>query len=401
MGALRERTAGPACLAVVCWLLVPGFGAGLAAAQVRDSPGARTLIVPREDFDPIAQEPGRIFRLGGALALGHNLNFARPQGQPSYTNFTIDYEADLVLNVTRYVTLNTGLRIEQVRAPPRDGFLRDHGGWIDQLFLGVHLGPLTVYGGKIHPRFGLAWTDAPGLFSADFAGEYELVERLGFGAMLRLPIDFGEHDLSAEWFRADTSFLTRSAFTRTYPGDADATRYSRLSRADGGLSNSDGPSYSFVLTGRDLPLPAGLGTAGYQISYSRQAPGTTETRAQHGFSIGVTWEIPLAADLALAPMLEFAGFDGADGLDQRRNYYTFGAALTWRAWAVAASSTLRPTSSAEGRARDYMVALSVGYDLSSLTRIDGLAASIGWRRSREDGQRADIFGAELVHRFSF
>ena len=91
---------------------------------------------------------------------------------------------------------------------------------VNQLYMSVHLGPVTVYGGKIHPRFGFAWDIAPGLYGTDFAEDYELVEQLGVGAVWRLPVDYGRHDLSAEWFRSDTSVLTRSLFTRTLPEES-------------------------------------------------------------------------------------------------------------------------------------------------------------------------------------
>src|SRR5262249_15419129 len=160
-------------------------------------------------------------------------------------------------------------KLEQVRDPTSDSFLRDHALWIDQLYMTIHLGPVSIYGGKIHPRFGFAWDIAPGVYGTDFAEDYEIVERLGFGAVWRLAIDFGRHDLSFEWFRADTSFLANSAFTRTVPGQLDATRFSTLSNSDGTLSNSSSPSYTFSLVGRDIPMPEGLGYVAYQLSYQR------------------------------------------------------------------------------------------------------------------------------------
>jgi hypothetical protein len=105
--------------------------------------------------------------------------------------------------------------------------------------------------------------------------------------------------------------------------------------------------------------------------------------------------------VAITPLFEYAGFSGADGQDQRRHFYTFGAELVYYAWALSASSTLRDTSSVDGHVRDYMVTASLGYDLFQLTGVNGLSAAVGWRRSREDGQLQNIFGGQVVYEFRF
>ena len=345
------------------------------------------------------------FQIGGALELSNQLDHVRPRNGRSTTNFFLEWEASVYLNITRWVTINSVFKLEQVRDPSGDGFIRDHAGWIDQLYASIHLGPVTLYGGKIHPRFGLAWDLAPGVYGADFAEDYEITERLGGGAVWRLPIDIGKHDLSAEWFRADTSFLTRSIFMRTLPGESDATRFSRLNRSDGGLSNTGSPSDSFSLVGRDIPVPGNLGYLAYGLSYARQGAGVSESRAQRGIAAAVAWEIPLSRRLTLTPIFEFVGLDGADGGDLRRNYYVLGAELSYYAWRVSGAMTFRNTNgtNADGgvRTRDTLYTLSLGYDLSQLTRINGLEAAVGWRRANEGGEVSNSYGAQVVYAIRF
>src|SRR3546814_21075551 len=95
----------------------------------------------------------------------------------------------------------------------------------------------------------MAWDVAPGIWGTDLAEDYELAEQIGVAGDLRFGGEgVGKHALTLGTFFADTTFLSRSAFT-----DRGRTRLS-----DGGAGNpEDFSPFPVALEGTALPtLPA-------------------------------------------------------------------------------------------------------------------------------------------------
>ena len=144
-------------------------------------------------------------------------------------------EPSIALQFSERFSLNTDLVIEPVRdrTADDDRFFEDHGLYAETLFLELTGQGWSLVAGKFNPAFGVAWDAAPGIYGTDFAEDYELTEKIGFGGALDV---FGEgdgaHRVDAAVFFADTSPLSRSAFT-----DRGRTRKSSGGRQQYGKSH--------------------------------------------------------------------------------------------------------------------------------------------------------------------
>src|SRR5215475_1824729 len=122
VGRLRGAAKGLRQTVMLC-LATLACGAGVASAQVRDTPGTRpspgnpVFSGPGEQptsnqffaAPPVGQE--QTFQIGGALEMEHHLDNVRPSGQRSFTNFSLEYEGNVFLNITRYVTINSVFKL--------------------------------------------------------------------------------------------------------------------------------------------------------------------------------------------------------------------------------------------------------------------------------------------------
>lgn len=129
-----------------------------------------------------AQMPsaGADFALGGAFKTEFNLDrIGRRGDRRAYWDFTNKSELALDLSLPAGFSVHGVFKLEPADREPdgSDGFLRAHAAWVDQFYLNWSRGPVTVFAGKIQPRFGFAWDRAPGLYGDDFAEGYELSER--------------------------------------------------------------------------------------------------------------------------------------------------------------------------------------------------------------------------------
>lgn len=296
-------------------------------------------------------------------------------------------EPNVTLRLAPFLTLESGLVFEPVRDadPGEDRVFEDQGLFAEQLFLRATVGAFEVYGGKFNPPFGVAFDRGPGIYGTDFAEDYELTERIGLGGAWTGMADAeGQgHRLSVNGYFADTSALSGSLFTRR----------GRLSRDDGGLSNTG--SLDSLAVSLEGSLGAGFG---YHASFRHQAPGETEGHAENGFAIAFYGEEAPSETVTLTPLFEFVHLDHADGIDQNRNYVTTGVTVAVRSWSLALSYTLRETVSDDPdlEAEDDLFQASIGYAFDN-----GLALSVGYRYSEEGGQSAHGLGLLLHYDFAF
>lgn len=311
-------------------------------------------------------------------------------------------EPTLVMHFTKELTLTTHGVFEPVRDPEpgKDRTFGDQGFYIQDLFGQYETGAVTVLGGKFTPNFGRAWDIAPGIYGTDFAEDYELSERIGFGAAYTVSGNrIGTHRLSASAFFRDTSVLS----------DSIITSRGRTRLSDGGPSNTESPkSFAIALDSGELPLtlfgdtpPGESPVTGltYQIAFVSQAAGTGSDSREKGVVASVAHEFPVARAMALQPLVEYAHFFDADGVDgQDRFYITAGATAIWqKRWNVALSYTRRETMPASGsNVGDNLFQASAGYEFDI-----GLGANAGWRYS-ETGDVADhTIGMLLTYGLDF
>ncbi|MPY69730.1 MAG: hypothetical protein GEU92_06565, partial [Alphaproteobacteria bacterium] len=67
-------------------------------------------------------------------------------------------------------------------APGRSRAFKDHGLFLEDMYVRYETGPVAFRAGKMNPGFGIAWDRAPGIYGDEFAGDYELTERIALSA---------------------------------------------------------------------------------------------------------------------------------------------------------------------------------------------------------------------------
>lgn len=405
------------------------FGLGApASAQMRNvGPGVadRTNTVTRGGGDDDI-----IF--GGEIQTSLELDVnGRRRPLRGYGDLFTESLAGAYLLLPHGFAINGVLRLEPNGADPdgRGRMFRDHALWADELYLTWSHGTVDLFGGKIHPRFGSAWDRGPGLYGTDFGREYELTEKLGVGArvwisdMLGISGWAGSHNLQAEFFEADRSILSSSAFSPRWaqaqagvdPVTGEAFITNRLRwRNRGATGSPDNTAFmggSVVsMAGFGIPMPRGM--AGYTLSWSQRRPGQDATLAgrgatEQGGTAGAFWTIPLPQRLTAAPFVEYAVRDQADGFAGRRtDWLTIGFDLRRAPWTL--SYALLGSHSADkveqahaGRAEH---AASLSYDLYFVAPhplLRSASVTLGWRRLREGGVAANDFGGLLGWTYKF
>ena len=102
----------------------------------------------------------------------------------------------------------------QDREPNESNFFDNEGIFIEEIKLNYERGAWGAFAGKFNPGFGIAWDYGRGIWGEDFAEDYEITERLGFGASYTFDTEtYGSHTLTASTFFADTTFQSGSVIT--------------------------------------------------------------------------------------------------------------------------------------------------------------------------------------------
>lgn len=354
------------------------------------------------------------YKLIGQLETELNLDLnGRRGGRRGYSDLFNKTELGLYLSLPGGFAVNSVFKLEPADRPVdgSDRAFHAHAAWIDQLYLSWAQGPLQLFAGKIHPRFGMAWDEAPGLYGDDFAQGYELSEKIGGGVNLSLSDllgatdRVGQHSVQLEFFQADRTGLSSSLFARrwSYQDGQGRLRYSaRNRRAYGGPDNTEGVgNWVASLAGQEVPLP--LGELSYTLGYSSRRAGLDSLQAgtaatERGSVAGLAWEVPLPWQLTATPLVEWVRQENADGLrGLRRQVLTTGAELARGPVSLAYVYEWMKESGTD-RAQAAMHTASASYELPW---VDGLVWTVGWRRLREEGQAANDYGTQLSYSLRF
>lgn len=314
-----------------------------------------------------------------------------------------EVEAGVGLFVTEWLSLQSALKLEPVRAATESRAFEDEGAFIEELYVNIEHDWVRLYGGKFNPPFGTAWDRLSELFQRGFAEDYERTEALGIGGAATLEtLSLGIHTFGATLFHADNSFLSNSAFARPRFGDEDTDRVKRTRRRHGGPSNThDFSSYTFTLDGDQFPMLEGLN---YHLGYSRLAKGVTEMRAEKGYVGGLQWAIDLGHEMTLTPLAELAYFRHFGGGTDHATYVTTALQLDWCEWSLVAARTGRhvdePGDGSGTFGRDYtdtLYSLLLGYTFDF-----GLTAQVAWKREKAQSEPiTHALGARVSYELHF
>jgi hypothetical protein len=345
------------------------------------------LVLAAMDGVPVARAQGA---LGGVVSLELQGDATVASDDPAREGFAVNptVDADLVLRLSDTVRLRAGLVAETAfdQTSIDDRFFEDVQAGVETLFLAHEPDAFTLYAGKFNPPFGIAWDLAPGLYGTDFAEDYELTERIGFGGSVALGgAATGLHVLGASAFFLDTTVLSESLIERR----------GRARLSDGGASNTGDPaSFTVTLDGADLP---GLPGLAYHAAVSRQERGEGDVADELGYGVALYGDVVLGDDLVLEPLVEFVRQENDEAGPDDATYVTGALALNHGPWSLALTGTLRSIEVADGPdADDHLVQVSIGYWFRK-----GLVLQAGYKTTRESGIDFDVLGALLGYEVVF
>ncbi len=260
-------------------------------------------------------------------------------------------------------SLETDLVLEPVRDPEpgESRVFEDHGLVAESLVLRWQRKGARLRGGKLTPRFGIAWERAPGIYGADFAEDYELSERIGFEGGIALGLGtFGEHAFTASVFAPDAGFASGAPST-----------------------------FALAVDGSGFPWARGLST---HVAFLQRASG--HGSPETGLALGISLERELPRGFWIEPLVELVTLESTATGSVR--YATFATELRRGGVSLAASFSSRDRDEADARSSERLGQLSLGYELDS-----GLGFALAFRRAREDGRLSNGVGFQLSYRFGF
>lgn len=300
-------------------------------------------------------------------------------------------EPYLILSFNDRLALEAGLVLEPVQDPDAgdDTEFSNEGLYVQELkftYTGDNFG---LFAGKYNPTFGTAWDLAPGIYGPDFAEDYELAERIGFGGSYAFGSEqVGNHTLTGNAFFLDTSVLSESTVTKR--GNTD--------KSDGGVSNTeDLSSFSATFDSEELAGVEGLNT---HLGYYNQSEGDADIGLDNetGYAVGANYTFPVSDDVDVTALGEWVGIMNSGGSNDDLNYLTTSLSLTVNNhWNFSASYTNRDTDVSGGSdVDDYVYQLSVGYAFDN-----GLAVDVGYRGSEESSVDTQMMGALVSYTYEF
>ncbi|OAN50549.1 hypothetical protein A6A05_12310 [Magnetospirillum moscoviense] len=293
---------------------------------------------------------------------------------------------------TPELSLRSTITFEPVRSASQSRAFQDEGAFIEELNLKWEKGPLIVYGGKFNPGFGLAGKFAPGLYGADFAGDYLVREAIGAGGSYAIDAGpLGTLAPGAAVFFLDNTFLSNAYITRARYGQTDSSRYRAMRGWYGGVGNTESPSsFALTLDASDIPALPGLEL---HLGYDVLRHGQDGTQDQMAQVAGARYPLTLSKAVTLTPIAEYARIQHVGGavidsstgqsMNQDARYITFGIEATNGGWSASAVRSYRwniepdDGTGLNGFSNlDRTVTASAGYTFAM-----GLGIAIGWKRT--------------------
>lgn len=313
--------------------------------------------------------------------------------ESEFTSAQAAIESSVSLALASRLKLNTEFVFEAVTPedngssePGGDRFFKDQGLYVQQLFFEWSDDAWSVHAGKFDPAFGIPWDSASGLYSDDFAGDYEITEQLGAG--ISVPLDSGEEgtvSLSIDAFMVDTSGLSSCV----------AAKCVRPRRSDGGAGNTSWPQSFSVAVGAGA-LPA-LGGLGFQAGILHRADGDDGPDDELGLAIALTHTLEIEGGSAVEWTVEGARLNNFEGGADDVTFLTAGFAYLRGPWNAAAAGAVRNTGTEQGEyTRDTLFQLSAGYDFEA-----GFSVEVGWRYSDVEHETSQTIGTVIAYGVEF
>jgi len=318
-------------------------------------------------------------------------------------NSYFNIEPDIALNIDENWSIKTGWRIlptmqRNYTSPEKTRtILRTERGFnenltdlvVEELKVNFQNDDMKFFAGKINPTFATMYrkTKRIGVFVTDFTEEYELREKIGFGAAALLE----DSEINFNTFFNDVSGLSGSALNnrsseRTNDGIAGNT--STLS------------SYTVTMEGQKL---FGKENLFYNFGYrSLGIKNNNNNKRETGYTLNLEYLYKLGHETSLVPLIEIVKIKNFTGLANRdAQYITTSLVAKYSRWTVSVTDVFRNISNnypaaLSSNSRDNQIQFSAGYKFTNNLAIDISRANI-----KENGHTASLLGVIFSYLYKF
>lgn len=324
------------------------------------------------------------------IQLEHGTDSDDPDNERTNTFGRTEVAPTLQLNEHFFIDGVAVLEPTQDGDPGDDTFFENEGVFIEEIKLNYKNGPWGVFAGKFNPGFGIAWDYGRGIWSEDFAEDYEITEKLGVGTAYTFETEHsGNHTVTASTFFADTSALSESTITGR----------GRVKKSDGGASNTE--DFSSFVVSLDGENAGGIENLSYHLGFRHLAEGDVPTAGgddEQGFAANVNYVIPVSDAVKSDVLLEVVSISNIDGGTDDARYYTASIVNTlYDDWNVTVGYTKRDIDvSGAADVNDHLLQVSGGYDFGN-----GLTLEAGWKNTEESGVDTNILGGLARYTIEF
>jgi hypothetical protein len=277
-------------------------------------------------------------------------------------------------NPERYRTFlssNRGMNFDQM------GFL------VEEIKIQYQNDDIKIFAGKYDPTFGNAHRKSKriGVFSAQFAEDYNLREKIGAGAVALLE----SSQITFNTFYNDNTDLSRSAINNR----GRSTKRNGFAGSTGTIS-----SYSVSMEGEDL---FGVKNLFYNLGYrSLGVDKADNSKRETGYVLGGEYLHKIGKESSVIPFVELVDIKNLSGINGRNSQYsTFAVIGNYRNWSSSISSQTRNIEKNNLNSRhtfDRQLQLSVGYKFTNNITVDITRAEI-----REDAKKASLVGVNVSY----
>lgn len=263
---------------------------------------------------------------------------------------------------------------------------QDEGLLIEELKLNFENEDLRVYAGKFDPTFGTAYRKEKriGVFTAQFAEDYNLREKIGVGGSAFLE----NSKITVNSFFNDTTGLSRSAIN-------DRGRAS----SNDGIAGNTGTisSYSVSMDGDNF---FGVENWFYNVGYrSLGVASVNDSKREKGYVFGSEYSYKLGYQTSIIPFVEIVKIDNFTGEQGRNaNYETIALIGKYSSWTSSVSYLSRNIKQSQRtyNINDHQLQLSVGYKITNNLTIDLSRSTV-----KENGNSGSLVGAMMSYLYHF
>jgi hypothetical protein len=254
---------------------------------------------------------------------------------------------------------------------------------VEEIKMQFHNDDIKLFAGKFDPNFGTAHRKSKrmGVFTSQFAEDYNLREKIGVGATALLE----SSQITFNTFFNDNTDLSRSAINDR----------GRARRSDGLAGNTSTiSSYSLSMEGEDL---FGFKNLFYNLGYrSLGVDKSINTSRETGYVVGAEYLHKISKETSLIPFAEYTALKNLSGIKGRdAQYSTIALIGNYRNWISSFALQMRNIDKNYLNDRhifDRQLQLSIGYKFTNNLTIDVSRAEI-----REDARRGSLLGINMSY----